>query len=211
MARIVNKNHFNRISKWLNEKVALGGESDESELFIAPTILSGVKASDAIMADEIFGPILPIVNVSGVNEAIAYINANPKPLAMYIFSTKSHVQEEFLARTSAGGVVCNDTLVHLSVDTLPFGGVGNSGIGQYHGKFSFDTFVHKKAVMKKNYNRLLESVASLRYPPYSDKKSSKLSKLLARKTFWFPTQFFLFVSVFLLGALSSLLAVKFIG
>jgi len=206
LARIININHFNRLKGLIDpEKVAVGGELVESELYVAPTILSGVKKSDKVMADEIFGPILPIINVTSTEEAIEFINSRPKPLALYVFSTEKTVQDAFAFRTSSGGLVMNDVVMHLTVDTLPFGGVGHSGMGNYHGKFSFDTFVHKKACMKRSYNGILEKLGSLRYPPQTEEKMKKLLDLTKRRKIPISMSFLMYLGVFLLGAFASYL------
>ncbi|CAB0002266.1 unnamed protein product [Nesidiocoris tenuis] len=177
--RIVNDNHYRRVAKFLKDgQIAVGGQSKEDERFIAPTLLTGVQPGDQVMSEEIFGPVLPIVNVGSAKEAIDFINSRAKPLSLYIFSTNPQVQELILNNTSSGSVVVNDTLLQFAVDTLPFGGVGDSGIGHYHGKFSFDTFSHKKAVIVKNYNPIGEAIAGARYPPYSDKKLNFMSFLM---------------------------------
>ncbi|BES94687.1 Aldehyde dehydrogenase [Nesidiocoris tenuis] len=177
--RIVNDNHYRRVAKFLKDgQIAVGGQSKEEERFIAPTLLTGVQPGDQVMSEEIFGPVLPIVNVGSAKEAIDFINSRAKPLSLYIFSTNPQVQELILNNTSSGSVVVNDTLLQFAVDTLPFGGVGDSGIGHYHGKFSFDTFSHKKAVILKNYNPIGEAIAGARYPPYSDKKLNFMSFLM---------------------------------
>ncbi|XP_065902349.1 aldehyde dehydrogenase family 3 member B1-like [Dysidea avara] len=123
----------------------MGGESDKDDLYIAPTLITDVKNVDAIMEDEIFGPILPIVTVDDLDGATDYINAKEKLLVIYAFTTNKQVQKMLSTRTSPGGFIVNDVLVQFDVLTLPFGGVGHSGQGAYHGKFGFDTFSHKKA------------------------------------------------------------------
>ncbi|KAI4459180.1 aldehyde dehydrogenase [Holotrichia oblita] len=131
--RIVNDKHFKRISALLNSgKVAVGGKTDAQEKYIEPTILIDVNGDDAVMQEEIFGPILPIVSVRDVNEAITFINSHEKPLALYIFSKDKEVTHEIIDRTSSGGICVNDTIMHLSLPSLPFGGVGESGMGCYH-------------------------------------------------------------------------------
>ncbi|XP_061359961.1 aldehyde dehydrogenase family 3 member H1-like [Gastrolobium bilobum] len=170
MSRIVNSNHFARLTKLLEDdkvsgKIVYGGEKDESKLRIAPTILLDVPTDSLVMSDEIFGPLLPIVTVNKLEESFDVINSGTKPLAAYLFTTNKKLKEQFVMKVSAGGVLVNDTLLHLAVHTLPFGGVGESGMGAYHGKFSFDAFTHKKAVL---YRGLID--ASIRYPPYTNTK-----------------------------------------
>ncbi|KAI4459194.1 aldehyde dehydrogenase [Holotrichia oblita] len=163
--RIVNDKHFKRISALLNSgKVAVGGKTDVQEKYIEPTILIDVNGDDAVMQEEIFGPILPIVSVRDVNEAITFINSHEKPLALYIFSKDKEVTHEIIDRTSSGGICVNDTIMHLSLPSLPFGGVGESGMGCYHGKFSFDTFVHKRSVLIRSLAKFGEKLQSMRRP-----------------------------------------------
>jgi len=179
-SRIVNVNHFNRVKNLLKDgKVALGGEVDEKELFIAPTVLTDVNPDSSLMQNEIFGPLLPIVDCDSIEAAIKFVNNRDKPLSLYVFSSNKRVIEEVLNRTSSGGAVANDCLMHAGVHSLPFGGVGPSGLGAYHGKFSFDLFSHKKAVLVKDLS--LESVNALRYPPYTEKKLSWLKWLVLKK------------------------------
>jgi aldehyde dehydrogenase (NAD+) len=126
------------------------------------------------MQDEIFGPILPIIEVDNVDAAIAFVNARPKPLALYVFSNDTDVQEQVITRTTSGGATVNHTWLHLAVPDLPFGGVGESGMGAYHGKGTFETFSHRKAVLVKP--TFLDP--PLMYPPYTEAKKKILRKLL---------------------------------
>ncbi|KAH9495847.1 aldehyde dehydrogenase 3, member A2 [Bulinus truncatus] len=178
--RIVNNRHFMRIQK-LKEgaTVAFGGDADEKENFISPTVLRDVKLTDAVMQDEIFGPLLPIVPVTDYTEAIDIINSREKPLALYVFTNNTNVSREFRDRTSSGALVVNDTVVHGGLPTLPFGGVGNSGLGSYHGKFSFNAFSHDKPVLEKSL--AMDQVNSLRYPPYTDKKLGWIKWIMCKK------------------------------
>ncbi|AFZ44338.1 Aldehyde Dehydrogenase [Halothece sp. PCC 7418] len=165
-ARIVSEKHFNRLSQFLdNGTVIAGGETDAESRYIAPTLLDGVTWDDSVMEEEIFGPILPIIEYDDLDSAIAQVNASPKPLALYLFSKDKNKQQKVLQETSSGGVVFNDTLVHFNCPELPFGGIGESGIGSYHGKASFDRFTHYKSVLK----QALWLDIPLRYPPYADK------------------------------------------
>jgi aldehyde dehydrogenase (NAD+) len=174
--RIVNARHHRRLSELIpgSGQVVLGGQSDASSLYIAPTVLRDVPEDAPAMHDEIFGPILPVLKVASVDEAIRRINARPKPLALYVFSSSDATQQQVIARTSSGGVVINHAVIHLGVQGLPFGGVGESGMGAYHGKHSFDTFSHKKAVLKRA--TVLEP--NLVYPPYSESKEKWLRRLV---------------------------------
>ncbi|KAK7301403.1 hypothetical protein RJT34_12266 [Clitoria ternatea] len=179
LSRIVNSNHFNRLSKLLDDdkvsgKIVYGGEKDESKLRISPTILLDVPQDSLIMSEEIFGPLLPILTVDKLEESIDVINSGSKPLAAYIFTTNKKLKEQFVRTVSAGGLVVNDTTLHLAVHTLPFGGVGESGVGSYHGKFSFDAFSHKKAVLYRSFI----GDASVRYPPYTNTKLRLLKALI---------------------------------
>ncbi|XP_076173085.1 aldehyde dehydrogenase type III isoform X3 [Ptiloglossa arizonensis] len=183
LGRIINDNHYQRLVKYLsgNGKIAVGGHCDPTEKFISPTILVDVKPTDPIMQNEIFGPILPLLNVDSTFEAIKFINSRDIPLVLYIFTKDKEVQELIINQTHSGNVAVNETIMQFSVDTLPFGGVGSSGIGHYHGKYTYDTFVHKKGCLIKDYNKVAETLASCRYPPYSDKKLSLLKNLMAKR------------------------------
>ncbi|XP_015118065.1 fatty aldehyde dehydrogenase isoform X1 [Diachasma alloeum] len=183
MARIINNNHYQRLMNLLNGngKVVVGGETDSRDRFIAPTILTDVKPSDPVMQEEIFGPILPIINVDNAYEAIKFINERDCPLTLYIFTKDSGVRNLIIEQTRSGSICVNDTIMQFAVDSLPFGGVGASGMGAYHGKATFDTFVHKKSVLVKNYNPIAEALASARYPPYSDRKLTFLGLLVAKR------------------------------
>ncbi|KAF2896543.1 hypothetical protein ILUMI_09634 [Ignelater luminosus] len=209
LCRIINDNNFQRLTNLLksskeSSKIVVGGKSDPQERFIQPTILTDVKQNDPIMQEEIFGPILPIVHVNDAQEAIKFINANEKPLALYIFSQNRNMTESILNSTSSGGVSVNDTVMHLAADTLPFGGVGSSGMGAYHGKYSFDTFVHKKSILVKDLGKLGEKLSYARYPPYSDSKLNYITRMLsARLPFSF--KYVPYTIVFGLGVASAIL------
>ncbi len=164
--RIVNIKHFNRLKNLLKDgDVLCGGDFNEEKLYIAPTIIDNITWEDSIMQEEIFGPILPILMFEKLDEVIKIVNIHPKPLALYYFSNNKEKQGRVIREISFGGGCINDTIVHLATPYLPFGGVGNSGMGNYHGKASFDTFSHKKSVLKKS--NLID--ISLRYPPYKNK------------------------------------------
>ena len=164
--RIINQNHFQRLSQFLvTGEIVVGGETDIEDLYIAPTVIDGVDWDDAVMQEEIFGPILPVIEYSDLSEAIALVNSKPKPLALYFFSHNSQKQQRILQETFSGGVCINETMMHLGVPELPFGGVGASGMGRYHGKASFDTFSHQKSVLNKSF--LID--VPLRYAPYQGK------------------------------------------
>ncbi|XP_010162526.1 fatty aldehyde dehydrogenase [Antrostomus carolinensis] len=167
--RIVNKRHFRRVLGLLEgQKIAYGGQTDEDSCFIAPTILTDVSPESKVMEEEIFGPVLPILPVKSVDEAIEFINGREKPLALYVFSNNKKLIRRVISETSSGGVTANDVLMHYAVVDLPFGGVGNSGMGAYHGKHSFETFSHRRACLIKDLK--MEGMNKLRYPPGSQKK-----------------------------------------
>ncbi|CAL5193275.1 unnamed protein product [Lathyrus oleraceus] len=179
LSRIVNSNHFARLTKLLDDdkvsgKIVHGGEKDETKLRISPTILLDVPRDSLIMSEEIFGPLLPIIMVDRIEESFEVINSGTKPLAAYIFTNNKNLKEQFVKTISAGGLVINDTTIHLAVHTLPFGGVGDSGVGAYHGKFSFDAFSHKKAVLYRSFF----GDASIRYPPYTKTKFRLMKALM---------------------------------
>ncbi|RZC34070.1 Aldedh domain containing protein, partial [Asbolus verrucosus] len=168
LCRIINDRQFQRLVNLMKgNKVAVGGATDSSERFIEPTILVDVNPNDPIMQEEIFGPILPIVNVNDAFEAMKFINAREKPLVFYIFSNSKKDVDLLVNNTSSGGVLVNDTIMHMATD-MPFGGVGSSGMGYYHAKYTFDTFSHKKSCLYKDLGALGETLASARYPPYSE-------------------------------------------
>ncbi|MPL55568.1 NAD(P)-dependent benzaldehyde dehydrogenase [bioreactor metagenome] len=173
--KIINERNFDRLEKMIDrEKVVFGGETNREKRYISPTVLDNVTWEDAVMQEEIFGPILPILTYKNLETAMQTVVEGEKPLSAYLFSNDTKEQELFTEKLSFGGGCINDTLMHLSNDRLPFGGVGNSGIGHYHGKFGFIAFSHQKAILKKsNY---LEP--ELKYPPYSDAKLNILKKLL---------------------------------
>ncbi|XP_062479469.1 aldehyde dehydrogenase family 3 member A2 isoform X3 [Pezoporus occidentalis] len=167
--RVINKRHFRRILGLMEgQKIAHGGEVDEASCFIAPTILTDVSPESKVMEEEIFGPVLPIVTVNNVDEAIEFINHREKPLALYVFSNSKKLIKRVISETSSGGVTGNDVIMHYLLSTLPFGGVGNSGMGAYHGKHSFETFSHHRSCLIKDLK--MESTNKLRYPPGSQKK-----------------------------------------
>jgi aldehyde dehydrogenase (NAD+) len=165
-ARIISQKHFERLVNFLKDgKVIIGGENQPSERYIAPTVVDHVSLEDSVMQEEIFGPILPMIEYTDIAEAIALINSRPKPLALYLFSQNKNLQKRVLQETSSGGVCINDTVMQVGVSSLPFGGVGDSGIGNYHGKASFDTFSHNKSVLKNSFWLDLK----WRYAPYQGK------------------------------------------
>lgn len=167
-----------------NSPILLGGEyrlDQVGNYYIDPTVLVCSSFNDPIMQSEIFGPILPIVTVVGEDDAIGLINSRDKPLSMYIFTTSNKVIKRFQDETSSGSICVNDTVLHLVAEALPFGGVGKSGIGAYHGKHSFKTFSHQKAVLVRGFNPIIEWVAKKRYPPYSENHLRRMLRLLKRR------------------------------
>ncbi|GAB4491158.1 MAG: aldehyde dehydrogenase [Raineya sp.] len=164
--RIINQRHFERLSKYLrNGVVVKGGETQSEEYYIAPTILDAISWEDEIMQEEIFGPILPVIEFNDLDNVLEDLQYKEKPLACYYFGKNDEKQEKVLNLLAFGGACINDTLMHTANPNLPFGGIGNSGQGGYHGKFSFDTFTHYKAVVKKPFWLDIP----LRYPPYKGK------------------------------------------
>ena len=164
-ARIVSERHFDRISNLMTEgDVIVGGETDRETRYISPTIIDNVEPDHAVMQEEIFGPVLPVITYEDLGDAIATVTARPKPLALYLFSRDRGKQERVLRETSSGGGCINDTMVYYSNDSLPFGGVGASGFNKYHGKASFDTFSNMRSIV----NRSFHFDIYLRYPPYKN-------------------------------------------
>lgn len=169
LARIINEKNFLRLEHLIQDalsqgaEIAFGGNIQKSKLYIEPTILKNVPRTAKIMQEEIFGPILPIVDTNGLDDSLEYINSHPKPLALYIFSANDFFSERIIRETSSGGVVVNDVLIHFINHHLPFGGVNHSGIGNYHGHFSFKAFSHEKSVLKQG----IFSSMKFMYPPYN--------------------------------------------
>jgi aldehyde dehydrogenase (NAD+) len=162
---IVSQKHFDRLSAFLDEgEIVIGGASDRSQLVIEPTVLTKISWQDTIMQDEIFGPILPILEYNDLSQVIEGIHNHPKPLALYLFTEDASVKKRILKNVSFGGGCINDTIYHLVSPYLPFGGVGSSGIGSYHGKGSFDAFSHKKSILKQTTRFDIP----LRYPNFKN-------------------------------------------
>jgi len=164
--RIVSEDKTQRLAAFLGGgTVIAGGQVDIKDRYISPTILDNVEPGDAIMQEEIFGPILPVIKFIDISEVITYINSHQKPLALYYFSEDSVKQDEILRKTSSGGVCINDVITHVANPNIPFGGVGNSGMGRYHGRFSFEAFSHQRSVISKS----TRIDVPVRYPPYRGK------------------------------------------
>ena len=167
MPVIVSEKHFARVTGLLKKQAAvIGGEFDEKTRFVAPTLLDGVSPDSPVMQEEIFGPILPMLEFSRLDEAIDFIRSREKPLALYLFTSDKAAERRVLDTCSFGGGCINDTIIHLATSAMGFGGVGASGIGSYHGRKSFQTFSHEKSVLKKG----LWLDLSMRYQPYSELK-----------------------------------------
>lgn len=175
LGKIINRKHFDRLKGLLeNQKVVFGGECDEASLKIAPTLLEDVDPASPIMQEEIFGPVLPMIAYDFFEEVIHFVRSREKPLALYIFSKdKAHVKAVQTKLTYGGGCV-NDTVVHLSNPSMPFGGVGSSGMGSYHAKQGFDTFTHEKSTLRK----ALWLDLPVRYAPYDGRLVALLKMLL---------------------------------
>jgi aldehyde dehydrogenase (NAD+) len=160
---IITEKHFDRLINLLeNQKILYGGEHNKKDKYIQPTLLESPDINSQLMQEEIFGPILPIYSYEDIDEVINFVKSKPKPLALYLFSKNKELQEKINKELSFGGGAFNDTIMHIGNIELPFGGVGNSGIGYYHGKYSFETFSNKKSILKKSFWPDLK----LRYPPY---------------------------------------------
>ncbi|WP_110114591.1 aldehyde dehydrogenase [Bacillus sp. CGMCC 1.16541] len=173
--RIVSQRHFERLHAFLQDgDIVVGGQVNEEELKIGPTILQHVSEDKPVMQEEIFGPILPVMEYENLHEVIQFVNNRPKPLALYLFTESEAVQEKIVNTISYGGGCINDTLMHLATPYLPFGGVGESGVGQYHGESSFQTFSHYKSVLKQT----TKFDMSFRYP--SEKQNIAIIKKLLK-------------------------------
>uniref|UniRef100_A0A8C7MAE6 Aldehyde dehydrogenase n=1 Tax=Oncorhynchus kisutch TaxID=8019 RepID=A0A8C7MAE6_ONCKI len=211
--RIINQRHFNRLMTLLEGYTAtVGGQSDSSQRYIAPTVVKDVPPQARLMQEEIFGPLLPIVTVSDIDDAIHFINEREKPLALYVFSSNKKVIKRMLAETTSGGVTVNDVIMHYTLNSLPFGGVGQSGTGRYHGKHTFDQFSHHRACLVKSLG--MEDVNMVRYPPQNRQKARRVRLAMrtplvdfSRKTYiWAVT-----ATIFAFGLLVTLTAILLIA
>jgi aldehyde dehydrogenase (NAD+) len=173
--RIINPRHFQRLTALMDPaKILFGGKTDATDLYISPTLMHQVDWNDAVMKEEIFGPILPILTWENLDEAIAQIKAQPKPLALYLFTSSKKIRDRVFSEVSFGGGALNETIMHLANPNLPFGGVGNSGTGNYHGEYGFAAFSHQKSIIEKpNWFEPF-----VKYAPYNKFKLSILKKLL---------------------------------
>ena len=177
-ARIVNQRQLDRLKGLLSSgNIVIGGQVNDTDRYLAPTVLDNVDWNDSVMESEIFGPILPILTYDNLDNAIALVNQRPKPLALYIFSKSNNVQKNIVNGISSGGVCINDTVLQVSVGNLPFGGVGDSGTGSYHGKASFDTFSHDRSFLKRSILFDLD----WRYAPYTDDRLKFFKKIVTGK------------------------------
>ena len=166
--RIINDRHMNRLNAILEHdknKITFGGEVDFEKRYISPTIIRDVTLEDAVMNEEIFGPIIPVIKYKNMEDIKYYISHHKNPLALYVFSEDENFSEDIINKFSFGGGCVNDTISHVASAYLPFGGIGSSGMGNYHGKASFDTFTHTKSIVKKSTKIDLKLV----FPPYKDK------------------------------------------
>ena len=175
--RIVNQRHFARLRALMHQgRIAIGGECDEPDLYIAPTVITDLPSDATILEEEIFGPILPVIGYGDIEEALAAVRKRPKPLALYLFTGNRRLQERVIRDIGSGSVVVNDVLVNQIVPGLPFGGVGASGMGAFHGRYTFDAFSHAKAVVRRSMRADLD----VRYPPFTEIKDQILQWLLSR-------------------------------
>ena len=173
--QIINTKNFDRLNKLIDKnKVCYGAHAERDARFISPTVLRDVSFSDKIMEDEIFGPLLPVLSFTDIDEAIREVKSRPKPLSCYVYSRNKNTVKKILKEISFGGGAVNDSVMHLSNSNLPFGGVGFSGFGSYHGKAGFETFTHYKSILHKSF--LFEP--SLKYAPYSAWKMKWLKRIL---------------------------------
>lgn len=174
-ARIVDHRHHERLSTLLKDGLpAFGGQVDPDQKYVAPTVLRNVPVDSPLMQEEIFGPILPVLRISSIDEAVDFVNGRDKPLALYLFSNDPEVQEDVLSRTSSGGACVNGTLLHIMDPRMPFGGVGASGMGAYHGRHTFETFSHRKSVL----TRGTRFDPKIMYPPYSERIARWMQRFL---------------------------------
>ena len=173
--RIVNSKHHERVSRLIEgQEVAFGGETRAEDCYIEPTVLRNVSPDSPVMQSEIFGPVLPVLRIKDVDQAIQFVNQGEKPLALYLFSSDSSAEERVLGSTSSGGVTINGTIMHIANSKMPFGGVGPSGMGAYHGRHTFETFSHRKAVLKRGFRFDLKMM----YPPYTEFRTKMTKKML---------------------------------
>jgi len=213
LCRIINDRHYKRLVNVIaNTKgnIVQSGNCIEEERFIDLHVITNVSGDDPAMQEEIFGPILPIVLVESVNEAIDFIKSKPKPLSLYIFSEKKAKVKQIIEETSSGSVCVNDVIIQLTVDTLPFGGVEDSGYGAYHGKYTYDTFSHKKSVLIRDFGMIGEKLGDCRYPPYTRGNVATFRMLMKLSHLPAPPGWLKYALVFGLG-IGSVVALKFMS
>jgi aldehyde dehydrogenase (NAD+) len=174
--RIVNATHFARLRTFLNEgRVVIGGQSDEEDRYIAPTVLTDIPENAAVLEEEIFGPILPVVGYQDLEQALSFVRSRPKPLQLHLFTNDRQLQHRFITTMSAGTIMVNDAIVSQIVSGLPFGGVGNSGMGSFHGRYTFEAFSRPKAVLRRSFHADLD----VRYPPFTSMKDRIMQWLIS--------------------------------
>ncbi|KAF9446039.1 NAD-aldehyde dehydrogenase [Macrolepiota fuliginosa MF-IS2] len=226
-SRLVTPQAFNRIKGLLDNtkgSVALGGETDAATKFISPTVVKDVGVEDSLMSEEIFGPVLPIVPVKDVDEAIAFVNSHDHPLALYVFSRDATYKQKVISSTQSGAAIVNEVVIHPGIDGLPFGGIGPSGHGYHTGKYSFDMFTHLRSSM--DSPSWIDKILGFRFPPYNSKSIKGASRLLkslpprpvgpprlgaanGAATKWWGKWFFLAFAVAVAGGLTK--RVKILG
>lgn len=175
ISRIIDENRFNRLTELMKKgNILIGGKADRERLFIFPTVIDGISIEDEIMKEEIFGPILPVITVETVENIMEVVEKNPYPLSLYVFTENKDLEKRIIDSVRFGGGCINDAISHFANENLPFGGVGFSGIGRYHGKYSFDEFTHYKSVFEVNSKFNL----NLKFPPYDDEKLKMARRFL---------------------------------
>ncbi|EJD01020.1 aldehyde dehydrogenase [Fomitiporia mediterranea MF3/22] len=178
-ARMVNDVHFKRVKGMLDDtkgEIVIGGETDEAQKYIAPTVVKNVSPEDMLMGQEIFGPVIPILPVKDIDEAISLVNARDHPLALHVFTPNAATKKKVFDNTQSGAALSNDLMMQTAIEGLPFGGVGESGYGQHTGKWGFDTFTHFRSTI--DSPKMLELIMGNRYPPYTLEKLKVLKRLL---------------------------------
>jgi aldehyde dehydrogenase (NAD+) len=173
--RIINVQHTERLAELIDrEKIIIGGEYDIANRYVAPTVLDGVGWDSPVMADEIFGPVLPVLEFESLETMIREINSRPKPLSLYLFTTSKTTEKKIIDSISYGNGCINDAFIQVGNPFLPFGGVGASGIGAYHGRRSFETFSHTKGILNRKFNPFPDMI----YPPSDEKKEKLVRRFL---------------------------------
>jgi acyl-CoA reductase-like NAD-dependent aldehyde dehydrogenase len=174
--RIINSSKAGRLESFMKKgRIVTGGQTNREKCYVAPTIITDIRPDDPVMSEEIFGPVLPVISFDDFMEVYEIIGRNPKPLAAYIFTRTGKLAREFLSKTQSGTAAINDTVMQIASSRLPFGGIGPSGLGRYHGRKSFETFSNMRSVLKKS--NLLE--LPVKYPPYT-KLKERIIKLVLR-------------------------------